>query len=179
MLASGFGLTLEANLQMALARPANDTIARGAARSGFDDETEDEFLRPLTAEEAQALRLKNPQVSPWRVVGAQAVLGVVIAMLAVGLVGWAAVGWSALYGVAVVVVPGALMARGVTRRLPGVSPIGSAVSVMSWSVVKIGVSVFMLLLAPRVLHPLSWPALLATMVACMQVYWVALLWRRR
>jgi ATP synthase protein I len=37
----------------------------------------------------------------------------------------------------------------------------------------------MLLLAPRIVHGLSWPALLATMVACMQTYWLALLWPGR
>jgi ATP synthase protein I len=46
-------------------------------------------------------------------------------------------------------------------------------------VVKIGFSVLMLLLAPKVVQPLSWPALLVAMVLCMQSYWLALLWRRR
>jgi ATP synthase protein I len=50
---------------------------------------------------------------------------------------------------------------------------------MSWSLVKIGVSVAMLMLAPKLVQPLSWPALLAAMVLCMQVYWIALLWRGR
>jgi len=157
----------------------NDTIARGAARNGFGDEAEEELLRPLTAEEAQALRQKNPQLSPWRVVLAQACLGGVVAMLAWWLGGQVEAAWSALYGAATVVVPSALMARGVTRRLPVMSPTVSAVSVMSWSVVKIGVSVLMLLLAPSTVHGLNWPALLAAMLACMQVYWLALLWRRR
>jgi len=34
-----------------------------------------------------------------------------------------------------------------------------------------------LLLAPRVVQDLSWPALLAGLVLCIKVYWVALLWR--
>jgi ATP synthase protein I len=50
---------------------------------------------------------------------------------------------------------------------------------MFWSLVKIGVSVLMLVLAPRVVQPLSWPALLAALVLCIQVYWLALLWRGR
>jgi ATP synthase protein I len=37
----------------------------------------------------------------------------------------------------------------------------------------------MLMLAPRLVQSLSWPALLATLVLCMQVYWFALLWRGR
>jgi ATP synthase protein I len=89
------------------------------------------------------------------------------------------VGWSLLYGAAAVVVPGALMARGMTSRLSSVSPGASAVSFMLWEMVKIGVSVAMLVLAPKLVQPLSWPALLAGLVVCMKVYWVALLWRGR
>ena len=93
----------------------------------------------------------------------------------------AAQGWfgSALYGAAVVVVPGALMARGMTSPRTSVSPGASAVGVMFWSMVKLGVSIAMLILAPKLVQPLSWPALLATMVLCMQVYWFALLKRNR
>ena len=106
-------------------------------------------------------------------------IGVLVA-LATGLLGTAeGVFWSALYGAAVVVVPGALMARGMTSPLTSVSPGASAVSVMLWSMVKIGVSVAMLMLAPRVVPGLSWPALLVALVLCIKVYWVALSWRGR
>ena len=141
-------------------------------------------FKSLTREQARALVASSPQrVSPWRVVAVQAAIGMLAAALlalAGGLFG-AAEGmfWSALYGAAVVVLPGALMARGMTSPLSSVSPGASAVSVMLWSMVKIGVSVALLMLAPRLVQPLSWPALLATMVLCMQVYWLALLWRRR
>jgi ATP synthase protein I len=36
----------------------------------------------------------------------------------------------------------------------------------------------MLALAPKLVPLLSWPALLVGLVACIKVYWVALLWRR-
>ncbi len=84
-----------------------------------------------------------------------------------------------LYGAATVVVPGALLARGMTRSLKSQSPIGSAVSFMSWEMVKIAFSVAMLLLAPRIVQPLSWPALLVGLVLCIKVYWLALAWRQR
>ena len=45
--------------------------------------------------------------------------------------------------------------------------------------VKIGVSVTMLMLAPKIVQPLSWPALLVALVVCLKMYWVALLWRRQ
>jgi ATP synthase protein I len=85
---------------------------------------------------------------------------------------------SALYGAAVVVVPGALMARGMSSRLSSVSPAAGAVSFMVWEAVKILVSVLMLMLAPKIVQPLSWPAMLVGLVVCMQVYLLALLWRR-
>ena len=135
--------------------------------------------RPLTREEAQALRLKDPPLSPWRVLKVQAGVGGAVALLAAGLTGSQAVGWSALYGAATVVVPGVLMARGMTSRLSSVSPGASAVSFMLWEMVKIAVSIAMLMLAPKLVQPLSWPALLVGLVLCMKVYWLALLWRGR
>ena len=89
------------------------------------------------------------------------------------------VGWSLLYGAATVVVPGALMARGMTSPLSSTSPGASAVSVLLWASVKMMVSIAMLAIASRVVQPLVWPALLLGLVLCMKVYLVALLWRRR
>ena len=156
-----------------------DRNADRVARNGFEDEEDDRPVRALTREEARVLRAKNPGVSPWRVVATQAAAGAAVALLAWWLSGTVEVVWSALYGTATAVIPGALMARGMTRRVSGVSPGASAVGVMFWSVVKIGVSVLMLMLAPRIVQPLSWPALLVALVLCIQVYWLALLWRVR
>jgi ATP synthase protein I len=146
-----------------------------------DDAEEDRAapVRALTRQEAQALREKQPPVSPWRVVLSQAVVGVLVAALAWWVSGERPVGLSALYGAAVAVVPAALMARGMTSRLSSLSPGTSAVSFMLWEVVKIGVSVLMLMLAPRLVQSLSWPALLVTLAVCIKVYWFALLWRGR
>ena len=136
-------------------------------------------FRPLTRDEAQALRDREPPLSPWRVIATQVAVGAVAALLAGLLSGQQVQAWSLLYGAATVVVPGALMARGMTSKLSSVSPGVSAVSFMLWELVKIAVSVGMLVLAPRLVQPLSWPALLAGLVLCMKVYWVALLWRGR
>jgi len=136
-------------------------------------------FKALTREEAQALRSSQPSFSPWRVVGTQAAVGGLIALLAALLTGRQDVAWSALYGAAVVVLPAALMARGMTSSLTSMSPISSAVSFMLWQFVKIAVSVLMLMLAPKLVQPLSWPALLVSLVLCMQVYWLALSWRGR
>ena len=136
-------------------------------------------LKRLTHDEAQALMANSSHsVSPWRVIAVQAAIGGLAALLA-GLVSaeWGMF-WSALYGAAVVVVPGALMARGMTRKPNSLSPGANADSVMLWSLVKMGVSIVMLMLAAKLVQPLSWPALLATMVLCMLVYWFALLKRK-
>ena len=136
-------------------------------------------FKPLTREEAQALRVKEPPLSPWRVIGVQAVVGAGVALLLALISGQQFYGWSLLYGAFTVVVPGALMARGMTSKLSSMNAGASAVSFMLWEAVKIAVSVVMLALAPKLVQPLSWPALLAGLVICMKVYWVALLWRGR
>ena len=158
---------------------ANEGHLRAARWRDQDDESDLPPFKTLTREEAQALRAKEPPLSPWRVLGVQAAVGVVVALLAALVTGKQSVGWSALWGAAAVVVPGVLMARGMTSRLSSVSPGVSAVSFMLWEFVKIAVSVAMLVLAPRFVQPLSWPALLVALVLCMKVYWLALLWRGR
>jgi len=147
-------------------------------RSAAWDEEEEAAVRPLTREQAQALRERQPQVPAWWVVAAQAAVGGVVALVVWALTADRMALGSALYGAAVVVVPGALMARGMSSRISSMSPGASAVSFMLWEMVKIGVSVLMLVLAPKIVQPLSWPALLVTLVLCMQVYLLALLWRR-
>jgi ATP synthase protein I len=148
-------------------------------RRDYDDEADERPFKRLTRAEADALRARQPVLSPWRVVAAQAGLGAVIAALAWLITGSREVAISALYGAAVVVIPAALMARGTTSRLSRLSVATSAFSVLLWSMVKIGTSVLMLVLAPRVVEGLNWPALLIALVLCMQIYWVALLWRGR
>lgn len=141
------------------------------------DEAETAAFQPLTREQAQELRVKQPPLSPWRVVGTQAALGGVLALLALLITGRQEVAWSVLYGAASVVVPAALMARGVTSQLGNLSARSNAVRFMFWQFVKIGVAVAMLLLAPVLVQSLSWPALLVGLVLCLKCYWVALLWR--
>jgi ATP synthase protein I len=148
-----------------------------AGRNSWEDEAEDLQYKRLTQEEAAALRSRNPSLSPWRVVAAQCCLGVSIAALAWGITGSRATLYSALYGALVAVLPAALLARGTTSRLSRLSPMTSAVIVLIWAPVKMGASVLMLLLAPTIVESLSWPALLIALVGCMQVYWLALLWR--
>lgn len=155
-----------------------DTIDQGDRLAGDADELTEPPFRTLSREEAQALRASIPQVSPWRVVAAQAAAGLVCGAIAWLVTQRSGVAWSALYGAAAVVVPGALLARGMTRGTSS-NPGAAAFGFMFWELVKIGVAVGMLLAAPRVVPDLSWPALLLAMVVCVKVNWLALLWRRR
>ena len=169
--------------KIALPCPPSDAVIRGdgfgAFRShGFDDEQEPP-VRRLTRAEAADLAARQPALSPWRVVAAQVLVGLAIAAAVQLVTGDRLLAASALYGAAVVALPGALMARGATSRLGLISPLTSTVSMMGWATVKIVVSVVMLALASRIVPGLHWPVMLATLVVCMQTYAFALLWRGR
>jgi ATP synthase protein I len=146
-------------------------------RYEVQDEAQDEGSKPWSRAEAEAWREKNPPSSPWRVVAAQAVVGLVCAALVWVITRRGDAVWSALYGAAAVVLPSALLARGMTRGTR--NPVAVAAGFMFWEMLKIGVAIAMLAIAVRVVPNLSWPALLVTMVVCIKVNWVALLWRGR
>jgi ATP synthase protein I len=166
-------------LEAAVSLSVNPANAASNTRRGHEDEADERPFKRLTRAEADALRARQPVLSPWRVVAAQAGFGALIAVLAWLVTGSRDVAASALYGALVVVIPAALMARGTTSRLSRLSVATSAFSVLFWSMVKMATSVLMLVLAPKVVQGLSWPALLIALVLCMQTYWFALLWRAR
>jgi len=149
------------------------------SRSGDSHDGSEDSFHKLTREEAAAWRARNPMVSPWRVVAVQGVVGLVVAMLAWLLTRRLDVLGSALYGAATAVLPGALMARGMTSPLSALSPAVATVSVVGWGSVKLMASVALLAAAPKVVQPLHWPALLAALAACLMVYGFALRWRVR
>ncbi len=169
-------------------RDVDNGVARVGHGDPFDDRDADPgagepWPEPLTRAQAEALRRRQPSLSPWRVVAVQAAVGAATAALVAIAAPWwggsAATGWSVLYGAAVVVVPGALMARGTTSPIAGASPAVGAVSVLGWSVVKLAAAVAMLVLANRIVQPLVWPALLAGLVVGVAVTLAALTWRPR
>ena len=154
-------------------------IASSLPSGATDDEVAalDADFKPLTAEEARALREKHPPVSPWRVVRWQVLVGVLAALLAWGATGRQAVGWSTGYGALAVVIPAALFARGLMSRVSSINPGAAVFGFFLWEMVKIALTVAMLFAAPRVVESLSWPAMLAGLVVTMKVYWVALAFR--
>ena len=139
----------------------------------FADSDVEEFT-PLTAEQAQDLRTRNPSVSPWLVVLGQVLIGTIVVLAAWLLTHSVVVARSCAWGAVAVVLPASLFARGVTGRFARAS-LGSAVaSFFVWELAKIVAAVGVMYLAYRVEENLNWLAMLAGLVLTMKVYWLAL-----
>jgi ATP synthase protein I len=141
----------------------------------MEAEAEEPDFKPLTAQEAEQWRSRNPPISVWKVVAGQAMAGLLVALVAWVWTGRASVGWSAAYGALSVVAPAALFARGVLRYKASANPRAAMVGFFGWEIAKIVLTVALLAAAPRLVPELSWIALLAGMVIAMKMYWVALL----
>ncbi len=137
-----------------------------------------EVFEPLTAEQVKQLRRHMPLLSVWRVVGVQAIVGVLVALLAWWISGRQAVAVSAAIGAIAVVVPAALFARGLTGRLASANAGAAVFGFFLWEMVKIGLTLAILIAAPHWVKDVSWPAMLVGLVVTMKVYWLALGMRR-
>ncbi len=161
-------------------------VPSGSARSATqhpeaesESGDEDPPFKPLTREEAQALRARHPSTSPWVVLGIQALVGIVLSAGVWALWRQGGAVWSALYGTATVVIPGALMARGMSRQFGRqTSPGGAVLGFAVWEFAKVMAAVAMLVAAVKVVPGLNWPVLLVTMIVSLKVNWLVLLWRR-
>jgi ATP synthase protein I len=122
--------------------------------------------------------LVPPSISPWRVVSVQLLAGLVLTALVWLVTRDATKMYSSLWGSVAVVLPGALMARGMARR-PQAGAGALVFGFLFWELVKIGATVALLVLAARSVPGLSWGLLLLAMIVCMKVNWLALLWRRK
>ena len=142
-----------------------------------EHEAEEDAFKPLTREEAQRFRQQYISVSPWSVLAGQLLVGIVVALVAWAVTGLQNAGWSAFYGALAVVVPGAVFARGMTRKVSTTNPGTAVTGFFMWEMVKIGLTVAMLVAAPRAVLDLSWLAMLAGFVVTMKVYWLAM-WLR-
>jgi ATP synthase protein I len=107
-------------------------------------------------------------------VAGQAGVGLVAALLAWVFTGKQNVGWSVGYGALAVLLPAAVFARGLTGRFSSLNAGTAAAGFLVWEMVKVALTLAMLLVAPRLVAGLSWPALLVGLVLAMKVYWVAL-----
>ena len=141
-----------------------------------EDVSREEEFQPWSAEQAQAWRQSQPVISVWRVLAAQMLVAVLLAGVFAVWLKSRAVGLSWMYGALTVVLPAALFARGLTSRAASLNAMTAAMSFAVWQGVKWVLAVLLLVLAPRVLPELSWPALLAGLIVTMKVYWLALIW---
>jgi ATP synthase protein I len=98
----------------------------------------------------------------------------VAALLAWLFTGKQNVGWSVGYGALAVLVPAAVFARGLTGKFSSINAGSAAVGFLLWEMVKIALTFAMLVVAPRLVAGLSWPALLIGLILAMKVYWLAL-----
>ena len=144
------------------------------ANDAWDQTAGDDVVKPLTREQAQALRQQNPAISPWMVLAGQAAGGVLSAFAAWWVSGESAVGWSVVYGAMAVVIPGALFARGLLSKVSTINPATAVTGFFLWEMVKIGLVLAMLYAAPRLVTDLSWPAMLVGLVVTMKVVWLVL-----
>ena len=141
-----------------------------------EDASRDEEFQSWSAEQAQAWRQSQPVISVWRVLAAQMLVAVLLASVFALWLKSGAVWLSWMYGALTVVIPAALFARGLTSRAASLNAMTAAMSFAVWQGVKWVLAVLLLVLAPRTLPELSWPALLAGLVVTMKVYWLALIW---
>ena len=146
--------------------------------SKFDAPEFDELpVKRLSAAEALALRKLQPPVSPWRIVGLQAVVGLLAAFAAWALTGRVAAAWSTAYGALAVVLPAVLFARGLMSQFSSLNAATAGFGFFVWEAVKIAVSIGMLFAAPQLVENLDWLAMLIGLVVTLKVYWLALLMR--
>lgn len=152
--------------------------SKATQQDEWEDGAQEPEFKPLTREEAQQWRSRQPVFSVWRLVGVQLLTG-----LAASLLGWllmqsASVGWSVLYGAASVVIPSALMAYGMTssaltRLMSGFAQ-AAFIGFLFWEGIKVLLVIAMLWMAPKVVPELNWLGLLAGLVVVLKVYWLGL-----
>jgi ATP synthase protein I len=140
------------------------------------EEMKEEVFHRYSRQEAEQLRKTNPPVSPWRVVRWMLMVAVVI-----GVLSWLffdpVTAISATYGSLVVSLPAAVLARGMTSPLSRMSAVSGALAFMLWEMVKIGLSIGMLMLAPSLIAGLNWLALLVGLILTMKVYFLAAIYK--
>ena len=140
--------------------------------NGFDGDGED--FKTLTPQEAALLKQKMPLLSVWKVVGYQVLVGAVLVVLTAWTTGSYSVALSAGYGALAVILPAAVFARGMSRRVDAVNAGVAVFGFLFWELIKIALTVAMLVAANWWVKDLSWLAMLVGLVVTMKVYWIAL-----
>lgn len=143
-----------------------------------DDALPEAPAKVLTRTEVQALAARYRRLTPGGVLAAQVLVGLVVAGLAAVWVGRAGAALSALYGAAVVVVPGGLMVYALSGP-PAASAAAAQLRLLTWTLLRLMVAAGLLAAAVFVVRDLHWPAMLVALVACLKVNGLAPLWQGR
>ena len=154
---------------------SNSQTVPDQVKSSEADGVEEPGFKPLTADEAQAWRLKNPALIPWRIVALQAGVGGLMVLLTWLLTDERRLAASVAWGVVAVVIPAMVFVRALSRQMQAAQPKVALVGLFAWELVKIVLTVALLLAAPQLISDLSWLALVASFVVTIKVYWLAML----
>ncbi|GAA6142822.1 ATP synthase subunit I [Hydrogenophaga sp. 5NK40-0174] len=154
------------------------TTSPGPAPDKWEDGEQDSDFKPLTREQAQQWRARQPETSIWKLVMMQSATGLITAALAWMLVQPASVAWSVIYGSAAVALPSAVMAWGLTSsataRLWRSAANAAFAGLLLWEGIKVLLAVAMLWSAPLVVPDLNWLGLLVGLVLTLKVHWLGL-----
>lgn len=139
--------------------------------------SEDDVV-PLTAEQAAQLRVRlrktGSLISPWRLIGGQAVVGALLALAAWLATGKSAVAVSVAYGALAVVIPAALFARGLMSQFSSMNALTAGFGFFVWEMLKIAVTIALIAVAPTLVADLDWLAMLISLIATMKAVWLVL-----
>ena len=87
--------------------------------------------------------------------------------------------WSVAYGALSVILPSAVLMRGMASKNSYLNTVSVLVGFFVWELVKIGLTISMLSAAVWVVNDLSWPALLVGLILTMKVSWLAIALQQR
>jgi len=166
--------------------PPSQTTGRVTANPWEDGEPAEDF-KPLSREEAQHWRRRQPPMSVWQLVRWQAFLTLLAPMVAWPWWAQTTVPASVFYGGLCITLPSALMAygltssalsRGLARWFPGLARAALA-GVFFWEGIKVLLVLAMLWSAPRWVPDLNWLGLVAGLVVSLKAYWLVFWLGRR
>lgn len=146
----------------------SDRAARAAAV--FSDEDGVLDFKPLTSQEAQSWRSRNPVTSPWRVLSLQAFVGLAMVVFTASISGQLNLAASVAWGVLSVWVPALVFARAMFRQSLQTQAASALIGFFVWELVKVVLTVAFLMVAPRVVADLSWLALVVGFVVTIKMY---------
>lgn len=154
------------------------TTSPDSVADKWEDGEQDSDFKPLSREQAQQWRARQPETSIWALVLMQLVVGLIAGAVTWWLFKPVSVAWSVVYGSASVVLPSALMAWGLTSsaltRLWRSAAKAAFAGLLMWEGIKVLLAVAMLWSAPRLVPDLSWPGLVIGLVLTLKVHWLGL-----